>query len=128
MARVQAAFPTALLVHRLDRDTSGVMVFALTKSAQRHLGLQFEKRHTKKTYMAVVKGEVEGKTGEIHLPLIVDWPNRPLQHVNFEHGKQSITQWRRGAVCDGPPACACSRKRGDRTSFGCICRLWATRF
>ena len=52
MARVQAAFPTALLVHRLDRDTSGVMIFALTPHAQRHLGLQFEKRQTKKTYVA----------------------------------------------------------------------------
>ena len=49
MARVQKVFPTALLVHRLDRDTSGVMIFALTPHAQRHLGLQFEKRHTKKT-------------------------------------------------------------------------------
>jgi tRNA pseudouridine32 synthase/23S rRNA pseudouridine746 synthase len=101
IARAQQVFPTALLVHRLDRDTSGVMVFALTKSAQRHLGLQFERRHTKKTYMALVHGEVVGKTGEIHLPMIVDWPNRPLQHVNFEHGKQAVTQWRRGAVKDG---------------------------
>ncbi|WP_281857168.1 pseudouridine synthase [Litoreibacter halocynthiae] len=101
LARVQQVFPTALLVHRLDRDTSGVMVFALTKSAQRHLGLQFERRHTKKTYIAIVAGEVEGKTGEIHLPMVVDWPNRPLQHVNFERGKQAVTQWRRGAVKDG---------------------------
>jgi len=52
LARVQAAFPDALLVHRLDRDTSGVMIFALTRHAQRHLGLQFEKRMTRKTYVA----------------------------------------------------------------------------
>lgn len=101
IARVQAAFPTALLVHRLDRDTSGVMVFALTKAAQRHLGLQFEKRHMKKVYVALVHGEVAEKSGEIDLPLIVDWPNRPLQHVNFETGKPALTEWRRGAVRDG---------------------------
>lgn len=101
LSRVQAAFPTALLVHRLDRDTSGVMVFALTRSAQRHLGLQFEKRHSKKTYVALVHGEVAEKTGEIDLPLIVDWPNRPLQHVNFEHGKPAQTAWRRGAIKEG---------------------------
>jgi tRNA pseudouridine32 synthase/23S rRNA pseudouridine746 synthase len=101
IARVQKAFPTALLVHRLDRDTSGVMVFALTKAAQRHLGLQFEKRHTKKTYVALVHGEVTEKSGTIDLPLIVDWPNRPLQHVNFETGKPALTEWRRGPVKDG---------------------------
>ena len=101
IARVQKAFPTALLVHRLDRDTSGVMVFALTKAAQRHLGLQFEKRHTKKTYVALVHGEVTEKSGTIELPLIVDWPNRPLQHVNFETGKPALTEWRRGPVKDG---------------------------
>ena len=61
LARVQAAFPEALLVHRLDMDTSGVMVFALTPSAQRHLGLQFERRHVKKTYHARVWGEMAGK-------------------------------------------------------------------
>lgn len=101
LSRVQAAFPTALLIHRLDRDTSGVMVFALTKAAQRHLGLQFERRHTKKTYVALVHGEVAEKSGEVDLPLIVDWPNRPLQHVNFETGKPALTEWRRGAVKDG---------------------------
>ena len=101
IARVQAAFPTALLVHRLDRDTSGIMVFALTRAAQRHLGLQFEKRHMKKTYIALVHGEVAEKSGTIDLPLIVDWPNRPLQHVNFQTGKPALTEWRRGAVKDG---------------------------
>ena len=94
IARVQAAFPDALLVHRLDRDTSGVMVFALTPHAQRHLGLQFEKRQTKKTYVAIVSGHVSERTGIVDLPLIVDWPNRPLQMVDFENGKQAITEWR----------------------------------
>ncbi|MCT8158457.1 RluA family pseudouridine synthase [Pseudoruegeria sp. SHC-113] len=94
IARIQAAFPEALLVHRLDRDTSGVMVFALTPHAQRHLGLQFEKRQTKKTYVARVYGQVEGTTGTVDLPLIVDWPNRPLQKVDFETGKEAITDWK----------------------------------
>ncbi len=94
VARVQAVFADALLVHRLDRDTSGVMVFAMTRHAQRHLGLQFEKRQMKKTYVARVFGRVEEKTGTVDLPLIVDWPNRPLQHVDFENGKQAVTDWR----------------------------------
>ncbi|HSG37543.1 MAG TPA: RluA family pseudouridine synthase [Paracoccaceae bacterium] len=94
MSRIEAVFPTGLLVHRLDRDTSGVMVFALTPHAQRHLGLQFEKRYTKKTYVARVWGEMETKTGTIDLPLIVDWPNRPLQHVDHVNGKPAITDYR----------------------------------
>lgn len=94
LARVQAAFPEALLVHRLDRDTSGVMVFALTPHAQRHLGLQFEKRQMKKTYVARLWGRVEEKTGTVDLPLIVDWPNRPRQKVDFEEGKPALTDWR----------------------------------
>jgi len=94
LSRVQAAFPDARLVHRLDRDTSGVMVFALTPYAQRHLGLQFEKRFIKKTYVARVWGKVAEKSGEIDLPLIVDWPNRPLQMVDHEHGKPALTEWR----------------------------------
>ncbi|WP_212523014.1 RluA family pseudouridine synthase [Actibacterium sp. MT2.3-13A] len=94
LSRVQAAFPEALLVHRLDRDTSGVMVFALTPHAQRHLGLQFEKRQVKKTYVARVWGRVADKTGTVDLPLIVDWPNRPRQKVDFEMGKPALTDWR----------------------------------
>jgi len=94
LTRVQAVFPTALLVHRLDRDTSGVMIFAATRHAQRHLGLQFEKRQTKKTYVARVWGEMAEKTGTVDLPLIVDWPNRPLQMVCHETGKPAQTDWR----------------------------------
>lgn len=94
IARVQAVFPEALLVHRLDRDTSGVMVFALTPHAQRHLGLQFEKRQVKKTYLARVFGRVEEREGTVDLPLIVDWPNRPKQHVDFENGKPAVTDWK----------------------------------
>ncbi|MEL7099348.1 MAG: pseudouridine synthase [Pseudomonadota bacterium] len=94
LTRVQRAYPHALLVHRLDRDTSGVMVFALSPHAQRHLGLQFEKRQTKKTYIARVWGVPAQKGGTVNLPLIVDWPNRPLQKVCHETGKEAITDWR----------------------------------
>ena len=95
LTRVQAAFPTALLVHRLDRDTSGVMVFAATPGAQRHLGLQFEKRQTKKAYVARVHGRMEEAEGTIELPLIVDWPNRPRQMVCHETGREAITGFKR---------------------------------
>ena len=94
LTRVQSAFPDTLLVHRLDRDTSGVMIFALTPHAQRHLGLQFEKRMTRKTYVARVWGQPEETTGTIDLPLIVDWPNRPRQKVCHETGKPAQTDWR----------------------------------
>ncbi|MCX8952376.1 RluA family pseudouridine synthase [Ruegeria sp. NA] len=94
LTRVQAAFPQALLVHRLDRDTSGVMVFAQTPHAQRHLSMQFEKRQTRKTYIARVWGRMEPKTGTVDLPLIVDWPNRPRQMVCHDTGKPAVTDWR----------------------------------
>lgn len=94
ISRLEAVYPQVLLVHRLDRDTSGVMIFALTPHAQRHLGLQFEKRQTQKRYVARVAGRLEPKTGTVDLPLIVDWPNRPLQKVDHDTGKPAVTDWR----------------------------------
>ncbi|WP_420004277.1 RluA family pseudouridine synthase [Arenibacterium sp. LLYu02] len=94
ISRIQAVFPEALLVHRLDRDTSGVMVFAMTPHAQRHLGLQFEKRTTKKAYVARLDGHLEPRSGTVDLPLIVDWPNRPRQMVCHETGKPAVTDWK----------------------------------
>lgn len=90
-ARVKLAFSEALLVHRLDLDTSGLMVFAMNPAAQRHLGLQFERRHIEKRYVARVAGRVLTDKGQIDLPLICDWPNRPLQKVDWEVGKASQT-------------------------------------
>lgn len=92
--RLRRVFPEVLLVHRLDCDTSGVMVFALNKAAQGNLGQQFEKRQTKKIYLARLWGHLEPKEGRVDLPLCVDWPNRPRQHVNHEQGKPAITDWR----------------------------------
>ena len=100
ISRIQADYPTALLVHRLDRDTSGVMVFALSSHAQRHLGLQFEKRQTQKTYVARVWGQMVAQSGTVDLPIIVDWPNRPRQMICHETGRTAQTDWqviKRGA-------------------------------
>lgn len=93
IARVQSVFPEALLVHRLDRDTSGVIVFARSTMAQRHLGLQFEKRQTRKQYIAQVWGQVTEGQGRVDLPLIVDWDNRPRQMVCHETGRAAQTDW-----------------------------------
>lgn len=93
IARLTQIFPEILLVHRLDLDTSGVMVFARTPHAQRHLGLQFEKRHTRKTYIARVYGQVAGRSGRMDLPLTVDWPNRPRQMVCHATGRPAQTDW-----------------------------------
>ena len=101
ITRVRAVFPDALLVHRLDRDTSGVMIFALTPHAQRHLGLQFENRQTKKTYVARVWGEMAQREGTVDLPLIVDWPNRPRQMVDHVNGRPAQTDWRVVRVGEG---------------------------
>lgn len=94
IARLRAAFPTVLLVHRLDLDTSGIMVFALTPHAQKHLGQQFEKRVVKKAYIARLWGRLEPKAGRVDLPIIVDWPNRPRQKVDHTEGRPAQTDWR----------------------------------
>lgn len=91
--RVQRVYPTATIVHRLDMATSGILIMALNKPAHVHLSRQFENRLTSKTYFARVFGHVEGDAGEIDLPLICDWPNRPKQMVDHERGKPSQTQW-----------------------------------
>lgn len=91
--RLRALRPETLLIHRLDMATSGIMVFAKTAHAQRHLGLQFEKRQMRKSYIAVVDGNVSGGSGHINMPLITDWPNRPRQMVDFGRGKPAQTDW-----------------------------------
>jgi tRNA pseudouridine32 synthase/23S rRNA pseudouridine746 synthase len=92
--RAQRVFPTATVVHRLDMATSGLMVMALNRPAHRHISKQFELRETAKTYQAVVFATVQQDCGEINLPLICDWPNRPKQMVDHERGKKALTQWR----------------------------------
>ena len=92
-ARLQAEFPEALVVHRLDMETSGLMVFARNPDAQRALNRAFEQRLVEKHYVAVVTGIVETDQGTINLPLICDWPNRPRQMVDHAIGKPSTTHY-----------------------------------
>ena len=92
-ARVQAEFPEALVVHRLDMETSGLMVFARGLDAQRALNRAFEQRLVEKYYVAVVIGIVENDLDTINLPLICDWPNRPRQMVDHTIGKPSTTHY-----------------------------------
>lgn len=94
IARLRGPFPEVLLVHRLDLDTSGVMVFALTRAAQADLGRQFEARTVRKDYVARLAGRLEPREGRVDLPLIVDWPNRPRQHVNHQTGRPAQTDWK----------------------------------
>lgn len=93
ISRLQKDRWDALVVHRLDCDTSGVIIFARTKTAQGALGQEFEYRRARKTYIARVAGLVEKDSGRIDLPLCVDWPNRPKQMVSHEHGRSAVTDW-----------------------------------
>ncbi|MEO6396282.1 MAG: pseudouridine synthase [Devosia sp.] len=86
-------YPRTKVVHRLDKDTSGLLLMAFDKSALGYLGSQFESRRTEKTYVARVWGAMEGDGGLIDLPLATDWENRPRQRVDFDNGRPSQTAW-----------------------------------
>lgn len=90
-ARARSLWPDALTVHRLDLATSGVCVVARGAVAHRVLSMQFARRHTTKTYEALVRGRVWADTGRIDLPLRADWPNRPRQMVDPVRGKPAVT-------------------------------------
>jgi len=91
--RVKTEYSDALIVHRLDMDTSGLMVIARNKICHRMLGDLFQQRQVKKKYIAVVEGIIKSDKGEINLPLITDWPNRPRQKVDMVNGKPSSTHY-----------------------------------
>lgn len=101
-SRVQAHYPDALVVHRLDMATSGLMLMARSMAIQRALGALFERREIRKRYVAMVDGRpvpAAGATGAdgwslIDLPIVVDWPRRPLRIIDAVHGKPSQTRWR----------------------------------
>jgi len=93
-ARIRKEFPDALVVHRLDMATSGLMLFARGIEMQRRLSRLFRERAVQKRYVAVVAGRLESSFGEIDLPLICDWPNRPKQKVDFARGKPALTRYR----------------------------------
>src|SRR5450830_1855415 len=96
-ARAQRQFPDALIVHRLDMATSGVMVLARSAAAQRSLNQAFASRTVTKRYIAIVDGHLASPPetwGVIDLPIIVDWPNRPRRVIDHQQGKPSVTRWR----------------------------------
>nr|WP_210303592.1 pseudouridine synthase [Rhizobium cellulosilyticum] len=93
LTRVQKEFPKALIVHRLDKDTSGIVLMSLNRKAHAFVAAQFEARETKKSYVAEVWGRVEGEEGVIDLPLAIDPDNKPRHRVDHEHGKPALTRW-----------------------------------
>ena len=93
-ARVQTLYPDALVVHRLDMATSGLMLFARGARMQRTVSMMFQQREMEKRYIAVCDGLLNTPQGVIDLPIAPDWPNRPLQRLDVVHGKPSLTRYR----------------------------------
>ena len=94
LARLAVSWPGVLTVHRLDMETSGLMVYALNKPAQRALSIAFQDRLVNKVYGCLIYGRMETAEGEISLPLRCDWPNRPRQIIDWAQGKPALTRWR----------------------------------
>jgi tRNA pseudouridine32 synthase / 23S rRNA pseudouridine746 synthase len=105
LRRVQALYPEALIVHRLDQATSGLLVLARSVANHRSLSMAFAERRVHKRYVAIVAGVPGQASGSIELPLSCDWPNRPRQQVDFETGKASLTHWQRSAS-SAPAGCS----------------------
>lgn len=103
---VASGWPSAQIVHRLDRDTSGLLVVALDGVTHSQLGAQFRRREVLKSYTAVVAGLVKDDNGEVDLPIRKDMVNTPLQLVDHERGKPSRTVWR---VVERFPEKKCTR-------------------
>jgi tRNA pseudouridine32 synthase/23S rRNA pseudouridine746 synthase len=93
-ARVQAEFPSALVVHRLDRDTSGLIVMALDADSQRALNRQFAERRVEKQYAAVVFGCPTAASGTIELAMRKDFDHPPRHCIDLVHGRPARTAWR----------------------------------
>ena len=91
MSRVKERYGFCEPAHRLDMATSGILLFSLSKAADRELKRQFREREPKKYYQALVWGHVEQDHGVVELPLICDWENRPRQKICFERGKRAVT-------------------------------------
>lgn len=91
--RVQHQIPAARVVHRLDRDTSGIMLMAKTAHGQRQLSQLFENRQVEKQYVAVVEGHLQPNTGQVDLPLAKDFSRPPRHRVDRQHGRPALTRW-----------------------------------
>jgi tRNA pseudouridine32 synthase/23S rRNA pseudouridine746 synthase len=98
VTRLARDYPGVREVHRLDWETSGLMLLARTREAHSELSRQFREREVTKRYHALVYGALSAPQGEVDLPLRCDWPNRPRQMVDREQGKPSLTRWRRLAL------------------------------
>ena len=94
ITRIQADFPTATIVHRLDLDTSGIMIIPLNRSTHSSISRQFQERKVFKEYVAEVYGRMNTKTGEIALPIGPDWANRPIQVIDHQRGKSATTKFK----------------------------------
>ena len=92
-SRVKEHYPTASTIHRLDKDTSGLVVMALNKPAHAHIGRQFEQRTAKKSYIARVWGHLAEDRGTVDLPIALDWQNKPRQRIDDVHGRPAQTDW-----------------------------------
>jgi tRNA pseudouridine32 synthase/23S rRNA pseudouridine746 synthase len=91
--RIRESHPSASIVHRLDLDTSGIMVVPLNAEVHAHISRQFQERQVEKNYIAVVYGQVAEDRGEINLPIAPDWANRPRQKICHDRGKASLTRF-----------------------------------
>ena len=94
ISRIQAILPDALIVHRLDQATSGLLVLARSPRVHADLSRMFRLRLIDKRYLATVHGHLAPAEGTVDLPLMADWPRRPCQKVDITHGKASQTHWR----------------------------------
>lgn len=94
LSHLQITYPEIKIVHRLDMDTSGLMVLALTADVHRALSRQFQERETSKTYQAICAGMPSVQQGTINLPMRCDWERRPLQMIDFKQGKSAQTHWK----------------------------------
>ncbi|MBE0494024.1 MAG: RluA family pseudouridine synthase [Thiomicrospira sp.] len=93
LTHLHQTHPEALIVHRLDMDTSGIMVLAMNKQAHRSLSIQFQDRKVNKKYYALCAGKLLSNTGYVQLPMRCDWDRRPKQIIDFIHGRSAQTHW-----------------------------------
>ena len=99
ITRLQLDYPTARIVHRLDWETSGLLVIALNAASHRALSIQFQERQTEKTYVAIVQGQMQETHGQVDAPLAANWHDKPRQMVSAQ-GRPSLTYWTRLEVMD----------------------------
>ena len=126
-SRIRAQYPGALTVHRLDMETSGLVLFARTKAAQAALGKLFETRQIDKTYIARVHGHLQGEGGTVNAAMRCDWTNRPRQMIDPNQGKEAITHWRVLAREAEATRVELNRRPAGRISCACICCILAIR-